>query len=159
VYFFAGAAVGAYGIDRGLLAPDSALVRRWPVVVAAAFAGLGLWMAPTAVIMEGGSESPLWLHVAADLGFVVCCAAGCLAMLAVCVRFATTRRRMLDSLSANAYGMYLVHYPFVVWMQYALLGAALPALAKAALVFAVSVLLSWGLSAALRSIPLGARLI
>ena len=59
------------------------------------------------------------------------------------MRFATRRRRGLDSLSANAYGMYLVHYPFVVWMQYALLDVPLPAIVKAALVFAVAVALSW----------------
>ena len=39
---------------------------------------------------------------------------------------------MLDSLSANAYGMYIVHYLFVVWLQFALLNAALPAVGKVA---------------------------
>ncbi len=29
-----------------------------------------------------------------------------------------------DSLAANAYGMYLIHYPCVSWLQYFLLGAA-----------------------------------
>jgi hypothetical protein len=55
--------------------------------------------------------------------------------------------------------MYIVHYPFVVWMQYALLNAPLPAIVKAALVFAVAVAVSWALVAALRNIPLGARLV
>ena len=43
--------------------------------------------------------------------------------------------RALDSLSANAYGMYLVHYVFVVWLQFALLDVALFAVGKAAIVF------------------------
>ena len=161
VYFFAGAAVGAYGLERGLLATDGVLVRRWPIALAAAVAGLALWMTPTAVIMESGSgqPGPLWLELAANLGFVVCCASGCLAVMAVSIRFATARRRWLDSLSANAYGMYLVHYPFVVWMQYALLKAPLPAIAKAAIVFAVAVISSWATVAALRNIPFGARLV
>ena len=94
--------------------------------VAAAILGLALWMTPTAIIMEGGSDNPgpLWLQLAANLGFVAVLrrrlprrARG---VHAVCDH----RRRWLDSLSANAYGMYLVHYPFVVWMQYALLDAA-----------------------------------
>jgi peptidoglycan/LPS O-acetylase OafA/YrhL len=159
VYFFAGAAVGAYGLERGLLATDGALVRRWPIALAAAVAGLALWMTPTALIMESGDSGPLWLQLAANLGFVVCCASGCLSVMAVCIRFATVRRRWYDSLSASAYGMYLVHYPFVVWMQYALLNAPLPAIAKAAIVFAVAVALSWATVAALRNIPLGARLV
>jgi glucan biosynthesis protein C len=159
VYFFAGAAVGAYGLDRGLLATDGALVRRWPIALAAAVAGLALWVTPTALIMENGNAGPFWLQLAANLGFVVCCASGCLSVMAICIRFATGRRRWLDSLSASAYGMYLVHYPFVVWMQYALLNAPLPAIAKAAIVFAVTVTLSWATVAALRNIPLGARLV
>jgi surface polysaccharide O-acyltransferase-like enzyme len=90
---------------------------------------------------------------------VLCCASGCLAVIAVCIRFATSRRRWLDSLSGNAYGMYLVHYPFVVWMQYALLSAPLPAIAKATLVFTVVVASSWAMVSALRSVPFGARLV
>ncbi|MGA8498339.1 MAG: hypothetical protein WB764_22825 [Xanthobacteraceae bacterium] len=51
--------------------------------------------------------------------------------------------RRLDSLSANAYGLYLVHYNFVVWLQYALLGTALFARIKAAAVFGGTLVLSW----------------
>ena len=123
--------------------------------------GLALWMTPTSMIMEGGNDNPgpLWLQLAASLGFVAVLRGGCLALLAVCLRFATNRRRWLDSLSANAYGMYLVHYLFVVWMQYALLNAPLPAIVKAAIVFGGAVALSWALVAALGNIPLGARLV
>jgi hypothetical protein len=35
----------------------------------------------------------------------------------------------------------------VVWLQYALLGAAMPAIAKGVLVFAGTLLLSWGVAA------------
>jgi surface polysaccharide O-acyltransferase-like enzyme len=159
VYFFAGAAVGAYGLERGLLAVDGALARRWPIAVAAAVAGLALWMTPTAIIMDSGSAGPVWLQFIANIGFVVCCASGCLAVVAVCIRYATMRRHWLDVLSDNAYAMYLVHYPFVVWTQYALLNAPLPAIVKALTVFAVSVALSLALVMALRTIPVGARLV
>ncbi len=159
VYFLAGAAVGAHGLDRGLLASDGALVRRWPIALAAAIGGLALWMTPTAIIMESGNAGPLWLQVAASLGFVICCASGCMAVMAASIRFAVNRRAWLDSLSTHAYGLYLVHYPFVVWMQYALLNAPLPALAKAAIVFAVTLALSWSMVAALSNVPFGARLV
>jgi len=39
-----------------------------------------------------------------------------------------------------------VHYVFVVWLQYALLGATLPAAAKGVLVFAGALLLSWSVA-------------
>jgi len=48
-------------------------------------------------------------------------------MLAVCRRFINTSTQVLDSLSRNAYGIYLVHYGFVLWLQSALLPAPLPA--------------------------------
>jgi glucans biosynthesis protein C len=159
VYFFAGAAVGAYGLERGLLAADGALARRWPLALVAAIIGLALWMTPTAIIMESGEAGPLWLQLMANLGFTICCATGCMAVLAASIRFATRQRPWLDSLSASAYGIYLVHYPFVVWMQYALLNAPLPAIAKAALVFAVTLALSWSLVVALSQVPFGARLV
>jgi glucans biosynthesis protein C len=64
----------------------------------------------------------------------------------VFLRFSRTRTRVLDSLSMNAYAIYLVHYVFVVWLQYALLPADLPAVFKAILVLAGTFVLSWPVS-------------
>jgi peptidoglycan/LPS O-acetylase OafA/YrhL len=79
--------------------------------------------------------------------------------MALFLRFAGGRWWVSDSLNNNAYGMYLVHYVFVVWLQYALLDAQLGAVAKAAIVFGGTLLLSWATTAAIRRLPLGARLI
>jgi hypothetical protein len=159
VYFFAGIAVGAYGIERGLLAADGVLARRWPVWLAVALVTFLLWIGPTALLMEPGRDAALGLHLAANLGFTLACAGGGIFVLAVALRFAAVRSRMLGSLSENAYGMYLIHYVFIVWLQYSLLTVAMPAVVKATLVFAGTLLLSWGATAAIRSMPLGARLI
>jgi hypothetical protein len=40
-----------------------------------------------------------------------------------------------------------------VWLQFALLGLALPALVKASIVFSVTLALSWSATAALRRVP------
>jgi peptidoglycan/LPS O-acetylase OafA/YrhL len=58
---------------------------------------------------------------------------------------------VLDSLSVNAYGIYLVHYVFVLWLQYALLGADLNAFGKVGLVFTAALALSWATSALIRT--------
>ena len=58
---------------------------------------------------------------------------------------------MLDGLSSNAYGIYLVHYVFVLWLQYALIGAALSAVGKASLVLSVALVLSWATSAGVKA--------
>jgi hypothetical protein len=98
-------------------------------------------------------------EVATDLSFVLACATGCFFLIAVSLRFATKHSRRLDSLSANAYGLYLVHYNFVVWLQYALLGTALFAMVKVAIVFGGTLVLSWIAVLAVQRISFGARLI
>ena len=49
--------------------------------------------------------------------------------------------------------MYITHYAFVSWLQYALLGSALPGAAKGTMVFLGAVAMSWLSTAALRRIP------
>jgi hypothetical protein len=48
---------------------------------------------------------------------------------------------------SKMHGMYLLHYVFVVWLQYALLDAALFAAAEAVLVFGMTLFPSWTVSA------------
>ena len=68
------------------------------------------------------------------------------------LRLANRRIALLESLNDSAYGIYLIHYLFIVWLQYALLPADLPAFAKGLLVFAGVLALSWG-SVVLRRVP------
>jgi hypothetical protein len=150
VYFFAGVGVGIHGIENGLLASDGILARRWTLWLAAAFAALLLWFASMAPIFERGDAAPLGLQIIAGLGFVLSCASSSFFLVAVFLHFARNCSPVVDSLSRNAYGMYLVHYVFVVWLQYALLNAPLFAFAKAAIVFGATLVLSWALSAASR---------
>ena len=77
-------------------------------------------MGLTALTMAGPPS--LGLQILDDLSFVLACFGNCFAVLALVLRFAGRRLRMLDGLKRDAYGMYLVHYVFVVWLQYALLG-------------------------------------
>jgi peptidoglycan/LPS O-acetylase OafA/YrhL len=81
---------------------------------------------------------------------VLSCAASSLALLAVFLRFANGRRRLLDSLRDNAYGIFVLHYPVVSWLQYVLLPAPLPGIVKGALVFLAALAVSWGAVALLR---------
>jgi glucans biosynthesis protein C len=157
VYFFAGVGIGASRIERGLLRTNGVLSRHWARWLAAALASLFLWMGLTGLTLNGHASVPV--QIADDLSYAVACAAGCFFLLAVSLRFATRHSRILDSLSLNAYGLYLVHYDFVVWLQYALLGTALYAVVKATLVFGCTLALSWIVVLAVQRIPLGARLI
>jgi peptidoglycan/LPS O-acetylase OafA/YrhL len=156
VYFVAGVGIGAYGIDRGLLQPDGLLTRRWPQWLAALCGAFFLWIIPTALIVNGYHVPGL--QILADLGFVLSSACGCFALLGIFLRFGAKSSRILDSLGENAYGIYFFHYVFVIWTQFLLLDAPLPAIVKALLVYAVTLLLSWSITVALSRLPVGAHL-
>src|SRR5262249_46256385 len=123
----------------------------------AAFAAFLLWTAPTALLFQLQDAAPLGLQVSAGLGFVLSCAGSCFFLLAVFLHFVRNRSRVLDSLSRNSYGIYLVHYVFVVWLQYVLLNAPVFAFLKAAIVFGLTLVLSWAASAVVRQLLVRGR--
>ena len=165
VYFFAGIGVGAWGLERSLLASGGRLARRWPLwVIAAVLAFLAREMAMRAVLSHPLPHTLLTAiqsgPVMAALGlFPASCAASSFALLAIFVRFAGSRIGFLESLARNSYGIFLIHFAFVSWLGYALLGAALPALVKFLLVTAGALALSWGATILLRRIPGAARIL
>jgi peptidoglycan/LPS O-acetylase OafA/YrhL len=124
VWFFAGLGLGAHGIERGPLAPGGFLARRWRAAGWAALATFALWLTFAGLASMGGPSPAVQLLEAAT--FVPCCTAGCLFMLAVFIRFANRQMRAFDAVGDKAYGMYLVHYLFSVWLQFLLLGIVLP---------------------------------
>ena len=149
VYFLAGYALGACGLGRGLLACDGPLARNWAAWLGAAVLAFGLWAGSSALTLGAWSDVPAFTRLLAGIALVFGCAAGGMFALALCLRFGRKRRRAFDSLSANAYGIYLLHYAPIVWLQFAMLDAALPALAKGAIVFAAALLITWPLAAAI----------
>jgi len=157
VYFFAGVGIGTAGIDVGLIAADGTLARRWYWWLAAAIASLFGWMGTTSLTLAG--PAPVVVHIAADSMFVVACACGCFFLIAASLRFGLHRSSMRASLSANAYSIYLVHYVFVVWLQYALLTSPLFALFKGAIVFGITLVLSWLTVLGAQRIPFGSLLL
>ncbi len=160
IYFLAGIGVGAYGMDRGLVASDGFLARHWGRWVAWGLVAFFLSAIFFFVSLANpDAVSPALLGVLNGGVYAITCASLSFAFLALFVRFANHRRWIWDSLSANEYAMYLLHYMFVAWLQFVLLSFALPAIGKGALVFAAVLLLSWGTSAALRSIPSVARVV
>ena len=159
VFYLAGLGVGALGLERGLLAPAGMLVRHWAVWLTAALTSLILWMGLTALTMRTQVAAPIGLQMAVDISFVAACASGCFCVMAVCLRFGVRRSRFLEGCANNAFGMYLFHYIFVVWLQYALLDLPIFAVAKAAIVFGGTLALAWATCSVTRLLPFGAQLI
>ncbi len=86
---------------------------------------------------------------------------GCVsfAFAALALRFMTRPWVVTDSIAEHAYTIYLVHYIFVVWLQFLLLDAALPAIGKAALVFVGTLSLSWFVALLFGRVSAGMRLL
>jgi glucans biosynthesis protein C len=145
IYFFAGVAVGALGYEWGLPDLDAVLAGRSRRLLLGALASFMLWIASTALIVNG-TDTNAALQLSAELGFVLFAATACFSAFALALRFGAARMPILDHISENAYGIYFFHYPVVVWLQYLLLGVALPAIGKGAVVLAFAVILSFGAS-------------
>ncbi|HZP74737.1 MAG TPA: acyltransferase [Pseudolabrys sp.] len=161
VYFFAGLLLGAYGIEAGFLARDSELARRWPIWLAAGLAAFAFRLAAIALLPASDDVLPLPLipRLLSDISFVLCCGTISFAFFAIFRRFADAHHFVFDKLSACSYGIYLVHYPIVVWLQFTLLALVLSPLAKAGIVYAGAATLTWGIVLALRRVPVIARVV
>jgi surface polysaccharide O-acyltransferase-like enzyme len=116
-------------------------------------------MGLTGVVLNFPDFAPTAMRVASGLAYVGASVAGVMLLIAVASRFCAQRIRWLEPLSHNSLGIFVVHYAPLVWLQYALTDVALPALVKAAIVFAVTLPLSLALAVAIRRLPLLARLI
>jgi glucan biosynthesis protein C len=150
LYFGAGVAVGARGLERSAFRVDGPFAKRW-------WAWLLAWLLSyggLTLAFLSAPQSPLARYI-----FIVEMALAVLGLTAVFVRFAQRHVPVLDSLSANSYGIYIIHYLVVIWLQYALLRIDLPAVVKGAIVFFGGLALCWGLIAALRRIRPVARII
>ena len=158
LYFLLGAGVGACRLDSGLLAPEGKLARRWPLWCFGALLAFGITSAVGIAALTTHLGSRSW-EIASEFTFVLSCAASSLVFLSLFVRFATMRNRLFGSINRNAYGMYLIHYAFVSWLQYAVLKLSMPAMAKFSVVLLATVLLSWGTTLLLRRIPAVGRVI
>jgi surface polysaccharide O-acyltransferase-like enzyme len=148
VYFFAGVALGKFVMGGDLFTPSGPLARRWVTWAIGAVAAFCAWAGLMSLTLPDWNDAALAARLAASIAFPVACAAGGLFLIAACVRFSRHQYAILHGLSTHAYGIYLVHYVFVVWLQYALLGAALPAPLKAAIVFGGALAASWIIVAA-----------
>jgi len=158
IYFVAGILLGAPTVQRNFLEPKGGLAQRWPVWVAGALGAFVLSAAIVILVLSNPAKAQTW-ELLGSFAFVISCATSCLAFLSLFLRFAAARKTVCDNLGRNAYGIYLLHYAFVTWVQYSLLRLALPALAKGALAFLCAFALSWGASNLLRRIPAAAKVI
>jgi surface polysaccharide O-acyltransferase-like enzyme len=161
-YFFIGAGIGAANFDRGVLGASGQLAKSsWGWIAAALVPYCLMWVMIyiKREILGNPDPQPAWYLAAYGFFLVAFSAAILLAILAFFLRFKQSGWSALDPMQADAYGMFLVHYPIVLWLQYRLFDFDLPAIVKAAVAFVLTVVLSWAVTAALRRIPGATRVL
>ncbi|MFZ2154670.1 MAG: acyltransferase [Bradyrhizobium sp.] len=155
-YFLIGAGIGAANFDRGVLSADGRLAKSsWGWLVATLIPYCGMWgmIYIKRGILDNPPVLPQWYHFFYGLFFVAFSAAILFAILAYFLRFKRSAFSVLDPMQADAYGMFLVHYPIVLWLQYWLFDYDQPAIVKALVSFVLTVIFSWAMTRALRQIP------
>jgi surface polysaccharide O-acyltransferase-like enzyme len=161
-YFFIGAGVGAANFDRGVLSADGRLAKSswgWAVATLVPYCLLWVLIYIKREIWGNPPELPHWYEASYGLFFVAFSAAIMFAILSFFLRFERSGWSVLDPMQSAAYGIFLVHYPIVLWLQYWLYDFDIPAVAKASIAFVLTVLFSWGVAAALRKIPGATRVL
>ncbi|MGI4810259.1 MAG: acyltransferase family protein [Janthinobacterium lividum] len=142
--FAAGVVLGATRLDGDA----AALVRRWPTWALLTIVAGAVMVGTQAARLRYGPTLVGWAWLGAyGLTLTVFCATACIAMPAVFLRFAGRPSRLWDSLVASSFGIYLLHYPVVTWVQFGLLHVPVGAFGKAGVTFAAALLLSWALAA------------
>ena len=155
-YFFIGAGIGAANFASGVISANGALPKsRWTWVIVTLIPYGLMWgmIYIKREILGNPNVLPHWYQAGYGLLLVLFSASILFAILAFFLHSKEPGPTLLDRMQADAYGMFLVHYPIVLWLQYWLFDFELPAIIKAAIAFVLSVVLSWAATAALRRIP------
>ncbi|MGX7743510.1 acyltransferase family protein [Rhodopseudomonas parapalustris] len=155
-YFFIGAGIGACHPEQSVLGAGGKLAKQWWVwLLVALVPYLGMWglIGIKRGILDNPDDLPMWYEASYSVALTAFSAAIIFAILAVFLRFRRGGWSLLDPLQHDAYGIFLVHYAYMLWLQYWLYDYDLPAIVKAATVFTLGLLLSWATTYLLRKIP------
>lgn len=158
-YFTAGIAVGHGGL-QAVEQSGRSLASQWAAwVLLAAATGTVFIAVASAIACRDAFLPPAGALAVVGTAQAVFCAAACFALPALFLRFGGGSSPAWDSLAANSFAIYLLHYPFVTWTQYGLLPVRVDPAVKGALVFAVALTASWASASFLRRLPLFGRVL
>ena len=155
-YFFFGAGIGLMNLDRGLLAADGQLAKRagaWTIPALIPYCLMWVMIFIKREILGNPVRLPDWYEAIYGLFFAAFSVAIMFTILSFFLKFKKSGFNILDPMQQDAFGMFLVHYPIVLWLQYWLFDFDLPAIARALIAFLLTIAFSWAVTRALRQIP------
>jgi Acyltransferase family len=166
LYFFAGLVIGS--VLGGLPDRDSELARKWPLWLAATivtYIGLMALIYYKREFLPDPNNPPQWWDAVHAFFFACFSASQTFNLLALFLRFDSDGWSSLDPLRESSFGIFLIHYVPLLWLQYALSDVSLvrisqeAAILKAFIVFVLTLTISWSTTLALRRIPGVARIL
>jgi acyltransferase-like protein len=159
IFFLIGASLGTVDFNSTVFRAQGRFATIWPVWLAGSLLTFILYLNfPEFVALFVNSDpDPSLLAVGSEILFIVTGTLTMFFFLAAFRTFANRESLVWRSLSENAYGMYLIHYIFITWSQYELIGSDLHPLLKFLTVFVVSSSASWLATTMLRKIKFIAR--
>jgi len=161
-YFLTGVGIGVVSLRAGILSQDGELARRWPLWLAFAsmfYAAILLLVYAHHNWIADVASPPLSWQTGYGLAFALFSAAMTFTLVTVSLAFASSNMKLLDAMRPQAYGIFLIHYIFIIWLQYAVYDYSWSAFVKFAIVFGGTLALSWAVTALVRRIPVVARMI
>ncbi|MBP1698842.1 MAG: acyltransferase [Deltaproteobacteria bacterium] len=145
-WFLMGAAIGSGNPERSLSREN---LRLWPLWLT--FGALGYGVHGTLSAGKYLADTPPWvMKLMLATAFCFCCTFTNLGAFGLARAFFRTSWPPADHFSENAYGVYIFHYGFVIWVQFVLLPQPMPAAVKFLITFSGALLASWFLTALLR---------
>ena len=154
-YFLMGTVIGSTSLNDGIFSQNSPFLRKWPAMLIGCFAVYGVLKfseMPLKHLIETQQIPIFWASLLYRSIWILSCVMSCVAFLTFFRRFLNNTNSAWQSLSASAYGIYLIHYIFVLWAQFLLLDFEIPVIAKFIITFSVSVCLSWVITYYLKKI-------
>jgi glucan biosynthesis protein C len=142
IWFIVGILIGRNGIKKSILATDGPLARRWLFwIIACVVVYNLLWFVPRLLFQAMNVPREICELVYGVL-WPLSCTASCYGLFALFSGIINKPRPWMDNVARYAFIMYIVHYIYVTWTQYLLLGISLPAALKFIIVFVITVALS-----------------
>lgn len=152
-YFIFGVAVGNTSFNEGIFSERSSRVKYWwlwVILCLLIYAILTFISGYLTDLVKAGTLSEFYGYLIYYSVYVASCTSSCIAFLATFRALVHSENRWWNSLSGNAYLIYLLHYPFVIWCQFLLMEAHFHAVVKFVITFLVAFSGSWVLSILIR---------
>jgi len=154
-YFLLGAQVGLSNMNSTIFYSKSIMLNSWKGLIISAIFVFGLMtIIGQFKFLEQLVQNQI---IGLDLAWIIyytifacSCSMSCLAIIYLFRKKIAASNWFWNSLSQNAYMIYLLHYVFVIWMQFGLTNVAIFPITKFLIVFVCSLILSWCSSIILR---------